>query len=192
MGIEKYIEEQLMAFVPEYIDMLGNSTIVYTYCGGRIEINKSIRSYLNSLGKYFMIDLKETRKYYGRLLGVYNMVPIPFDQNNIFIPVKTRVPMCKNDGAFGYINIDYIKKIEEKKGQVIIHLKSDYEICCISSMKTLDKHIAYGNIVKRLYRERQTSLPKVVDFYSEYNSPATKGDIALLREEIIKIKETLN
>lgn len=192
MGIEKHIEQQLMAFVPKYIEMLGNSTIIYTYSGGKLKIDKSIRTYLKSLAKYFMVDLKESKKYYGKLLGMSNMLPIPFDQNNIFIPVKTRVPMCKNDGAFGYINIDYIEKVEETKGQVIIHLKSDWKIKSVSTMKTIDKHIAYGNIVKRLYKERQTSLPKVIDFYYEYEQPATKGDIALLREEIIKIKETLN
>mgnify|MGYP000895445898 CR=1 FL=1 len=192
MGIKEHVEEEIMAFVPEYVDMLGNSTIVYTYKGGKKVVNKSIKTYINSLGKYFMLDLKELKKYYGNILGVSKTVPIPFAQNYVFIPFKTRVPLCKNDGAYGYVNIDYIENVAEVKGHVVICLKSSWEICSLSSKKSVEKYLKQGLIVKELCMERKPIYTDERDFYEEYDKPATKGDIAMLRGDIIKIMETLN
>lgn len=192
MVIKDHVEEEIMAFVPEYIDMLGNCTIVYTYKGGKRVVDKSIKTYLNSLGKYFMLDLKESKKYYGNILGVSNTVPIPFAQNYVFMPFKARVPLCKNDGAFGYANIDYIEKVNEVNGHVVICLKSSWEICSLSSKKTVEKYLKQGFIVKKLYMERKPMCINEKDFYEEYDKPATKGDIAMLRGDIMKIMETLN
>lgn len=191
MDIEKYIEEELMAFIPVYLNMKGNCTIVYTYKGGRIDVEKTIRSFLKCLSRYFLMDLKESRKHYGNLLNINNLVPIPFNKENIFVPIKTRRPISKNDGALGYININYIDRVEENMDTVDIYLKSNYKIESLNTLKTTNKHINNGQIVSRFYDERENLSYESMVFYDEYNKPATKGDIALLRQELLKIKETL-
>ncbi|MCR2044723.1 hypothetical protein [Anaerosalibacter massiliensis] len=191
MNIGKYVEEELMAFIPVYLNMKGNCTAIYTYKSGEIYIDKSLRSFLNCLGKYFLIDLKESRKHYGNLLNVNNLVPIPFNRENIFIPIKTRKPISRNDGALGYININYIDKIEEGLNGVNIFLKPNYKIKSLNTLKTVEKHINNGEIVRKFYDEREKGIYETIAFYDEYNKPATKGDIAILREELLKIKETL-
>ncbi len=192
MEMEKYIEKGLMAFVPVYLDMKGNSTILYTFSSGKIEVYKSIRTFLNGLGKYFLLDLKQSNKYYGELLGSNNGVPIPFNKDNIFIPVKVRRPISKNDGSLGYINIKYIEKVVEEDGQGIVYLKFNIKIKSLNTTKTIEKHIREGHIVGKFYEEKHGTIYEIDDFYSQSDKPATKGDIALLRQEILSIRETLH
>lgn len=192
MEMEKYIGEGLMAFVPVYLDMRGNSTILYTSSSGEIEVYKSTRTFLNRLGKYFLLDLKESNKYYGELLGSNNGVPIPFNKDNIFIPIKVRKPISKNDGSLGYVNIKYIEKVGEEDGQGIVYLKSNIKIKSLNTMKTIEKHIKQGYIVEKFYEEKHGIIYETDDFYSQSDKPATKGDIALLRQEILSIRETLH
>ncbi|EOC99400.1 hypothetical protein [Caldisalinibacter kiritimatiensis] len=191
--VEKIVTNKIIAVVPLYIDMKGNSTKITTKESGDVFIYKTIHTVLKLLGKYFMIDLSASRKYYGEVIGASNIIPIPFDSENIFIPVKVRKPLSKNDGSFGYVNLKYIKDIEERKDGVYIVMKGNNEIKSLQRFKTVQKHINDGKIVKRIYDKRSNIL--VMDnsssFYSQYHQPATKGDIALLRDELLAIKNKL-
>ncbi|MBU5436684.1 hypothetical protein KQI42_01615 [Tissierella sp. MSJ-40] len=192
MEIEKILLEELLAFLPIYITLKGNCTLIYTKNGREREIEKGIRSVLNQLSKYYFMDLKEVKKTYGNLLCSKNLVPIPFNKDNVFIPVKTRKPMYKNDGAIGYVNINHINKTTKLNNMSIIHLTNGKKIQCLNSLETVNKHINNGHIVKKLYEDKQTiTLRDGYSFYAEYDRPATKGDIALLRREILEIKETI-
>src|SRR5699024_10867338 len=133
----------------------------------------------NSLAKYFLIDLKESRKYYGTLLNTKNLVPIPLNKDYIFIPLKTRKPFYKNDGATGYININSIDKIERHKTETLIYLKNNHKILCLSSFETVNKHIQNGRVVEKLMKNNDGHSCTVKEsycFYDEYDKPATKGD----------------
>ena len=110
MLLEEIILQEIMAFLPTYLTMKGNCTKFYTNQGESHEIDSTIRTVLNQLCKFYLIDLKATKKYYGDLLSIKNLVPIPFNKDNVFVPIKVRKPLCKNDGSFGYVNINYIKK----------------------------------------------------------------------------------
>lgn len=83
--MERYMSEGLMALVSVYLDMKGDCTLLYTLEGGKTYVEKSLISVLNSLAKYFLIDLKESRKYYGTLLSTKNLVPISLNKDYIFI-----------------------------------------------------------------------------------------------------------
>jgi len=192
--IEKLISNGIMAIIPLYIDMKGNSTRIKTRNSKEFNIYKSIRSVLILLSKYFMIDLNASRRYYGRVIGCKNVVPIPFDKDNIFVPLKVRKPLSKNDGSFGYFNLDSIKRVDKKENHVHIILENDSAVNIIQSYDSVHKHIKDAKLVKHVYYER--SNPVVMeaskDFYEEYNKPATKGDIAALRNELLDIKIKLS
>ena len=186
--LEKIVSEELMAFLPVYIELKGNCTSIHTMVGGNYYVEKSLKTFLNQLAEYYIVDLKAVRKYYGELLFVKNLVPIPLNQENVFIPLKIRKPICKNDGSTGYINIKYIEKATEFKGKTIIHLKNKTTIDTLNTIDTVNKHIKNGYMVKRLYNERNNSNRiNEYDFFTEYNKPATKGDIALILSQIEKV-----
>ncbi|NLV76583.1 MAG: hypothetical protein GX023_06330 [Tissierellia bacterium] len=189
MDLERIILEELMAFIPIYVPLKGNCTQLYTKRGGIYQIDKSTKTVLTLLCQYYLMDLQAARKYYGDLLSMKNLIPIPFTEEDVFIPTKVRKPLYRNDGATGFINIRYIEKVVEYNKQVIIKLVNGETISSLSTMETVNRHIKNGHIVQRFYREKQQSLVlKEYDFYDEYSRPATKGDIALLRQEILKLK----
>lgn len=101
MDIGKNIEEGLMAFIPIYLDMKGNGTVFISKAGGEIVVDRTVRTVINLIAKYFRVDLKASREYYGNIVGSNNLIPLPFDRENIFIPSKVRKPMFKNDGSLG-------------------------------------------------------------------------------------------
>lgn len=195
MDVKKYVSEELMAFIPIYLTDKGDCTLLYTSEGGKTYIDKGLRTVLRSLAKYFLADLKEIRKYYGELLNTKNLVPMPFNECNIFVPMKARKPLGKNDVATGYININSIDRIEAQGKNTLIYLMNDHEITCLSSLGTVNKHIQNGRIVKKLIENAQEHAYAVrenVTFYEELDKPATKEDIAMLRKEILDIRRRLN
>ncbi len=195
MDVGKCISEGLMAFIPVYLELEGNCTVLYTLQGEEVYVNKSLRSVLTLISKYFLIDLKESRKYYGNLLNRKNLVPIPFNGKNIFIPLKTRKPLFKNDGATGYINISSIEEIKSVGGETLIYLINNYKVTCLSSKETVESRVQEGRLVKKIMRSNNKyshTVKEVMPFYDEYDKPATKGDIALLRKEIINIRRVMD
>src|SRR5690554_4644720 len=103
--MENILKEGVVAFVPEYIDQKGNCTIIYGKESKKIILEKSIKTVIRLIAKYYMLDLNEAKKRYRPLVSSSNLVPIPLSKSDIFVPIKTRRPMYKNDGAFGYVNI---------------------------------------------------------------------------------------
>ncbi|RKD32364.1 hypothetical protein BET03_03165 [Thermohalobacter berrensis] len=190
--MEKLLDEGIMAIVPVYINMKGNVTKIITREKNEFQTNRSIKTFLRILASFYGVDLRVSRKYYGKLIGAKNIVPFYFDRDNILVPVKVRKPISKNDGAFGYINLKYIREVKEKKKTVNIILEGNISIKCLQSYRTVIKHIRDAKILKRVcsYNEPLV-MEERANFYKEYNKPATKGDIAVLRNEILDIKNTL-
>lgn len=189
--MEDLVKRGIQAILPIYLKNRGNCTLVYTN-NKELILEKTIRTVIKNLCQFYHLDLKASNKTYGDLLSIRKHYPIPFNEENIFIQAKTRSPIGKHDGAYGYINIDSIDKI---KGDIslpdisIIHLKSGQSIRVLCKETTLNKNIKYGEIIKRLMIKDNRYMVKEPDsLYLEENFPATKGDIAMLYMELIRIK----
>ncbi|AFS77315.1 hypothetical protein Curi_c02350 [Gottschalkia acidurici 9a] len=190
--MKEYYKNGIMALIPTYIEMIGDSTKVITKNSNEYYIYKSIRAIINLLARYNHIDLKETRRFYGNKIGCKNLIPIPFSKENIFAPIKVRAAISKNDSSFGYINIKYIEKIKEKDELGVIYLNDGVQIDTYQRLETVEKHIRNGKLVESIYNGRGNVIvsERNIDFYQDYNTPATKGDIAALRNDILyMIKE---
>lgn len=192
-NIEKLLNDEIMAIIPIYIDMYGNCTRIITLKSQNNYIYKSIKTVLKNIARFYTLDLMASREYYGKIIGISNIVPIPFDSENIFIPLKVRKPIFKNDGSFGYFNLKFINDIKEEKNVVYIILEGNIKVRINQTLKTAYKHVRHGEIVKRVYDKRTYGLIKESsdDFYSEYNKPATKGDIAILVNQLMDILRKL-
>lgn len=192
MELERIIPEGIMAILPVYIPMKGNCSRILTFKGETYEIDKTVRTMLIRLSKLYFIDLKAIKEYYGSILNIKNLIPIPLDKENIFIPLKVRKPICKNDGSLGYVNIKYIKGMAEKEEKTIIHLSNESTIKCLNTMETVNKHIKNGNIIKRLFNDAPITITKDDSYLiREYDRPATKGDVFLIISEILRIRESI-
>lgn len=186
MDIERIISERIIAILPAYLPMKGNCTTVITLQGGTYELDRTVKAVLKQLSRYFLVDLNHIKAYYGNLLNIKNLTPIPFNKDHVFIPIKVRRPISRNDGSIGYINIDHIEKVSKAEERVKILLTNSCTIDSLNSVETVNKHIKNGNIVKRLIDEKNQPY-----IYDQYDRPATKGDVVMIINELLRIRETI-
>jgi len=182
--MESIIRNGIVALLPKYIDLKGNCTIIYGKDTKKLIVEKSIKAVIRSIAKYYMLDLNEAKKRYKPLVFSSNLIPIPFTKSDVFIPIKTRKPMYKNDGAFGYVNIKYIREVKNIKGTTYVYLNNGIIIEALCSQATVEKHLRNGHIISRCYEDRAI----VADAEEKYKSliPATKADISMILSEMKK------
>lgn len=182
--MEDILKDGLVAFLPKYIDLKGNCTIIYGRDARKLVVEKSIKTVIRLIAKYYMLDLNEAKKRYKPLISSSNLIPIALSKSDVFVPIKTRKPMYKNDGAFGYINIKYIKEVKDKEDSTYIYLTNGLTIKTLCKLSTVEKHIRDGHIVSKCFEER-LHMAEVEESYKTL-IPATKADINLLLNEIRK------
>lgn len=164
--MERLFEGDLMALSPQYIENKGNCTVVYMRNSESFVIERTIKSVINKIAKHYMLDLRELRNRYRPLISSQNLVPIPLSKNDIFIPFKTRIPICKNDGSLSYINMRYIKGIKDNGESRIINLNNEVTIECLTGLSSIEKHIKNGNIISRCYEDRYMKVKEDEEYYS--------------------------
>lgn len=190
--IEDLVNKNIIAIIPEYIQNYGNSTKIITENSDEVLKYKRLHTVIKNIAKIYAVDLKAIREYCKKIIGVSNVVPIPLGRS-IFIPLKVRKPISRNDGCFGYFNIDYITNVKQEGRFVIVTLNGNIEVKVLQSLKVTKNHIHHGKILKRIYLSKITPVVSEQSeaFYIDFNKPATKGDIAALRNEILYIKSRL-
>jgi len=97
--------------IPIYSDSGKNQTLVGiedcpSYCDYR-----RLKTVLNQLASVFSLNLPSLRQNYGQLVQRKNKVPLGFHPRFILIPVHTRTPVTKDDGATGYVVLSKITSI---------------------------------------------------------------------------------
>ena len=184
--MEKIFQEEIMAIVPEYVDSKGNCTILHRKDLDYLVLDKTIKTVIRLVGKHYMMDLNSVKDRYSPLLSSRNLIPIPLSRRDILIPMKTRIPMYKNDGAFGYINMKYINDIKKNGKTTTVILENGLEIECLCGIDTVNKYLRNGKIISRCYEDRAMGVREPE---AHYNSliPATKADIEMLNRKLEEI-----
>jgi hypothetical protein len=191
--IEKAIEEGLCCLIPIYKDSMGNVTEIITEDGKEYIVYKALKTILKLICKYYGVDINAIRQKYGNIVNQKIIVPLPLSYDVLLIPFKMRKPIFLKDGSYGYINIFSIEEIYEKDKITKIMLTNGKEVKCFNKLKTAKEHLNKGKIILNdaSFKFRYNTTFDNYYFYEEFNSPATKGDIAVLKKEIVEIKETL-
>ena len=189
--MDRLFKGDLMGVLPEYVEHRGNCTKVYLRNSDPFILDKSIKTVIRLIGKHYMIDLNEIKKRYKQILSSTNLIPIPLSQEDVFVPFKTRKPMYKNDGAFGYINIKYIEDVKDEKKSRKVYLENGHAINCLCSLSTIENHIKNGYVISKCYESRNMKVSESEEIYKAF-IPATKADIEMLQKQLIKIAKGSN
>ncbi len=191
--MERTIEKGIEAVLPIYLKDRGNCTVIYTR-EDEVILEKTIKTTISNLCKYYHLDLRASNETYGKLLSIKKYPPIPFTHNQIFVPIKTRIPIAKHDGAYGYVNIKAIKKVSQTKSRdnSLLYLSNNRAIEVYSKESTIHKNISKGQVVKKiLANESPPMLHEEENLYLAENKVATKKDIAMVYKEIMSLKSIL-
>lgn len=196
--INRIIEKGISSMVPIYINESGNSTEITTKDGQSYIILKTLKTVLKIICRFYGADVKSVRIKYGKIINQKTIVPLPLSYNLVLIPFKTRKPIVLKDGSYGYINIFAIESIygtRDNKGETIIQLKNGKAISCLCNIKTVKDHYNRGKVILNDPSFKGqfigSSDNHQYNFYKEWNTPSTKGDIVRLSEEILAIRELL-
>jgi hypothetical protein len=183
-------KKTIAALVPCYHSVYGNATELIYLEQDSVFVPRTVKTVLRNIAKEYAIDLKALRQKYGTLLGCGRASPIPLDRDTIFIPLKMRRIVSKNDSARGYINYLAIMDVkEENPGTCLVVLSSGRKVKCFHSAKNIKQHMLNCHVV----RQKLSGLPKAgLQSEDEYlNYPATKSDIAMLLKEIRELREKM-
>lgn len=191
--MEKTIQKGIEAILPVYLKNRGNCTVIYTR-EDEVILEKTIKTTILNICKYYHLDLKASNETYGKLLSIKKHPPIPFTYNQIFIPIKTRIPIAKHDGAYGYVNISSIEKVSKTKSKErsLLYIGNHRTIEVYSKELTIQKNISKGEVVKKiLANENMPMILEEENLYLSEDKVATKKDIAMVYKEIMSIKSIL-
>ena len=170
--MKEILEDEILALVPEYTGEGANFTGALLFNKEKLILKKNIKSSLKMLCAFYHFDLKSANKTSKELLGITKSPPICIRNNLVFICVKTRTPIGKDDGAYSYINTEMIKGVKE--GVVVFKDGSDLRV--ISSAKTIEKEIKHANILKQMIRPRTSKRGVLV---REEESPYLEDQLYL-------------
>lgn len=172
--MEELTREKIIAIIPVYIANRGNSTIIYTRKSSRT-IYKSIRTVFKNICSHYHLDIKQCNNYYKKFIHNKNSIPTPFSGEDIFIQLKVRNPIGKDDGSKGFFRLDSIIDFEAKEGFSLIRLENNVELKCLCSLDAIKKQIKNGEIIKKMHKEKEKSLEN--SFISDRNRPVLYGDL---------------
>lgn len=181
--MENVLSQRIEAIVPIYTKEGCNSTCIKLYEKDMI-MEKSLKRILKDICAYYHYDLKTANKDYGKKINLKKTIPIPLTKDIVFIGVKTRNPIGKDDGAFSYVNIETIDKV--KNG--IIYFKNQTCLKTLARDETIEKHINLAKLLKDI------SMPKrnlVREEESPYDNLSLREDLLMVYKRLQKIEKRL-
>lgn len=152
--------DSIAVLLPTYQEGEGRLTRVLFSDGSEERINKTIKGVFKKLARKFSVDLVSATKEYGGMLGKSNLVPIPFSQYLILVPLKTITPLLPGDSAYGYFNLLAIKEIKrtrDREYKTVVILHNGTEVGVFLNYETVMKQIKNAELVDKHYRIKHFS-----------------------------------
>lgn len=190
--IEDMINLGICVLCPTYEKNIGNVTKIITGDGQSFTDQRTVKTVLKIIAKHHEVHIETYKEKYAKVLHQRLNVPIYLNKKLLLVPLKMRKPKFKKDGAKGYINLYAIEKIIEKETSTLVKLKNNIEITVFNKLKTVQNQINKAKFIEiEVLLKTKDEAAEIKDFYTAYKTPATKGDVARLQEEIEKLTDAL-
>ena len=176
------LKGDIQALVPIYTKEGGNYTKILLK-DKQVLLEKSIRTVLRDICKYYHYDLKISNRDYGSMINVKKTPPIPFTRDLILIAVKTRSPIGKDDGAFSYVNIERIKTLKDGT----IYFNNGSSLKTLAKDTSIQKNISLARLLKSQANNRDLLVRE--EGHGPYD--ICMEDQISLREDLIVIYKRL-
>ena len=104
---------QIAALIPFYSPEGENSTCILLNDGDKFYKSCSIKKYLHHMFYCLHLDPTAVKHWTYEVIGTKLNTPIIIDNDIIFLPVKLRKGVGKQDGCFGYVNSKYLQSYDD-------------------------------------------------------------------------------
>lgn len=105
----------ISAIIPFYNENGENCTRIIYRNGVTESKNCSVKKFMRSILYDFHLDPVALRHWTFNLIGAKLNTPIVINENLVFLPVKMRKGVGKQDGCYGYLGYSYIRGLEDQK-----------------------------------------------------------------------------
>lgn len=176
----EWIEQDILAILPTYRGDKGNCTLILREDGQQI-VGRTVKTVIKKICKHHHIDLRAANETYGSLLNLKTNIPLVISPERIFVQLKVREPVGKDDGAMGFFKLGGIDEVINREGVAIVRLRNKTEVGCICSADNVRSQISKGKLAKELYGSIRTqTVQESLEYYHSKDGPAMKSDIARL------------
>lgn len=127
--------EQIAAFIPFYSAEGENSTCVLLKDGSRYTKPCSIKKYIQHMLYSVHLDPCAVKHWTYTVIGTKLNTPLIISNDIIFLPVKMRNGIGKQDGCYGYINAKAIQSFDTHS----IHLCTGETLSTLSPKTYIQK-----------------------------------------------------
>ncbi len=137
-----------LAVLPRYEQWVGNVCELY---GLHLEIVVCHHTLKTQMRKFFRDVALDEQLYLKRareILGIRKGIPLAYGSDRVFLPVRTRVPNIKNDGAHAYIRLNAIAKVRDYSIELIGGTKLD----CLQSKSSLETAMQRARTIEAFLR----------------------------------------
>lgn len=145
---------QIAALIPFYSVNGENSTCILYSDGSKAYKSCSIKKFIHHMLYTFHLDPLAVKHWTYNVIGTKLNTPLIIDNELIFLPVKLRKGVGKQDGCFGYINSRQLVSYEN-------------HLITFSSGDTLPTLSPKSYIQKKLYDAKLLSYA-YVDYKKQY------------------------
>lgn len=94
---------EMVAILPIYEKGVGNVSRVFYRDGAEDVIPMRVARVMDRLFYEHLLSRHAVEEYYGGFLGIKRNVPAVISRDVVYVPVKVRRPMVRDDGAYGYV-----------------------------------------------------------------------------------------
>jgi hypothetical protein len=134
---DKY--DALMCCYPDYELGVGNvSMMIFENRRGWGEISE--KTCLSRWAKHYRIDLMALKDETEFYLHRKKYLPLVLSEDCTLIPIKVRHPLCRDDGAYGYVREECIAYVDEKDHNAVIHLTNNEEVQLLMKIKRFENY----------------------------------------------------
>lgn len=146
-----FFKENIVAVEPIYEKGFGDATKIYLENGETIIDKRKINTVLKEIAKTELIDMKQVHELIKKYSSLKKSLPHVFDKNHIYIGIKTRKPICKNDGTLAFVNLNKIKECNDG----ILYLENGVEIKVLDNKTLVRKKMNDGILCGILVEDRK-------------------------------------
>lgn len=139
------------ALIPFYSECGENCTCIIYNDGKKDYLSSSLKKVIHEMFHSLYLDPCALKHWTSEMVGYKNNLPLLVDNTLIFLPIKLRKAVGKQDGCYGYFNIASILDYSN----YLITLCNGEIIPTLSPKKYIQKKTMHANLLEYLYLEHK-------------------------------------
>ena len=139
--METYEIMRIAAFIPQYQEGTGQGVNVFFRDGSAVWHQLGLRSFINKLAKVFTLNLQESRRRFGPIIGRQNLIPLVLSPFLLYVPLKTRKPMIAGDPTYGYFRLRSLLEVAADPKPCTLLLEGGSKLTITQSYRAVCSHL---------------------------------------------------